>query len=277
MYYPQPHIDREKTSPMPQLIYDFKTGDIIDPRTGEVVGTIFVYETHHWDRSGESLVMVSAPFHTADEAHPLHLSKSRYTRMTEMLEMLDKLRSEERIVVSDYDIEMTLRYLLKKLSRHVYTPEFKAALLYIALEMNKIAIDERTLERVFRISRFKLKSIIMQLKRELREAGVVVEMSYTDKMISVLKQVGRKLDLPPRVLIDAAKRIRSKPYPSRYTLRSIALAVLYCEIEKHGINLRDKTGDMKLSNLGAFMKLVDASPNIRKVIKFVRKYYYGEN
>ena len=260
------------------LIYDSRTGDVIDSLTGEVVDRIYVYQPPRQRDCVDEVITTVVPVYLSDDIHPLYLyNKLRYYCLVDVLELLDHLRSSENIPVSDYEFELTLRYILKKLGRHPYTTEFKVALIYIVLEIIGVHVDVKTLSRVFGVSEHKLKSMILMIKRELYEAGVKTRKPIEDKMISLLKQYSAKLRLPTDIVLSASRVIRSKPYPSRFTPRTLVLAIIYCELERHGIKLSDPTGTKTCtSNLSLLRKIMGLSHRFSKTVEFVKKYYYGE-
>ena len=260
------------------LIYDWKTGDIINAITGEVIDRIYVYYPSRQKDYIENTITEVVPVYLSDNIHPLYLhSKSKYYCLIDILDLFEYLRSSENIYVSSYEVELTLRYLLKKLKRCSCSREFGIALLYVALEIIGVHVDIKTLSRVFGIPEHKLKSMILMVKRELYEIGVNTRKSSVEKMISLLKYYSGKLKLPASIVLSASRVIQSKPYPSRFTPRTLVLAIIYCELERHDIKLSELVGDKTYtSNFNLLRKLTGTSHRLSKVIEFVKKYYYGE-
>lgn len=270
MSYPQP----EKIPIERAYVYDYTTGDIIDPLTGEVVDRIYVYQVVERDKETGEYIGTAEVTPVSDPMHPLYLGSSRYDCLRDIMYLLAELRNEVRLAISDYDMEMSLRHLLKRLSKHTYTREFKVSLLAIALEMWGIPVDNTLLSKVFNIPVSILKSKIMRLKRELHEIGYNVGKSDPkEKILDYIRTIGAQLNLPHEVILSAMKTVHSKPYPSRYTPKTIAVALLYCEIEKRNINITNRVPGCK-SNLRALMKLAKVAQSLTKPVEFVKNYYY---
>jgi len=260
------------------LIYDYESGYVIDPATGEVVDRIYVYENYTKDEDGNRVLAHCHMSKESSPTHPLYLPLRKYLGNLEILGYLDIVRKELKVPISDYEFEANLRYITKKLGRHLRTREFKIALLYITLESMHVPVDEKTIAELFNVSRFKLKSEIIKLKRELSETGMKKEPgSITEKMTSYISMYGMKMNLPKEVISEAVAIATSKPYPFKYTPKTLALALLYKVITKHNIIVPSKENGYKtaLSIMKETLNL--GNTNISSVAKFVEKYYFGGN
>jgi len=266
MSYPQ-------TNDLKYYIYDYKTGDIIDPITGEVVDKIYVSEYFIKNKKLDTVTFLHEVPDFSNNLNVLYLSPSRYGCFIEILEYLNILRENENIPVADHELVITLRHILKKLGRHPYTDTFKVAILYIALDILNVPIDMKMLANFFNIPINDLVSEILKLKRELFENSAIKPKptSYVDKIIKYIELYGRKLELPQEVLISAKKIVKSKQYPARFTPKSIAAAVLYAELERR--NMLSIIGTA--SPIKAMKKALDITTDLSKIIKFVYEYYYG--
>jgi len=260
------------------FIYDYRTGDVINPLTGEVVERIYVQDYYYRDSETDMLIPTHETPKLTDPMHPLFLARTTYESLTEILDYLGELRKEVKLPVSDYEVEMTARFVLKKLGRHPHTHVFNIAVLYIALErLNALTIDDKTFAEVYGVSWYDLKSEIIKLKSELVEAGVVKKEvgSIVNKIATYINTYGKMLDLPRSVIVSAVKVASSKPYPSRFTPRSLAAAILFMEITRHNIDITSRV-ENTISPLKALMKALNMSPALAKAVKFVKEYYYGE-
>jgi len=259
-------------------IYDFRTGDVINPLTGEVVERIYVQDYYYRDSETDTLIPTHETPRIYDPMHPLHLARTAYESLTEILDCLGELRREVKVSVSDYEVEMTVRFLLKKLGRHPHTREFNIAVLYIALERLKaLTVDDKAFASVFGVSWYSLKSEIIKLKSVLAEAGVAKKEvgSIVNRIATYINTYGKMLELPREVVVSAVKVASSKPYPARFTPKSLAAAILYVEITRHNIDITSKV-ENTFSPLKALMKALNMSPALAKAVKFVKEYYYGE-
>jgi len=257
-------------------IFDYKTGDVIDPITGEVIDKIYVSEYFVKNKKLDTITFLHEVPEFSNSLNVLHLPISKYRCLTDILEYLSIIRMNEDIPVADYEIIVTLRYILKRLGRHPYTDVFKVAVLYIVLDILGAPIDMKILANFFNIPLNDLISEILKLKRELFEKSAIKpKTDYTNKIIKYIELYGRKLELPQEILNSAIKVVKSKPYPARFTPRTVAAAILYVELERHNmLNILSKNGTSL--PLNAMRKVLDISTNLSDVIKFVYKYYYGD-
>lgn len=246
------------------LIYDYKNGDIVDPTTGEVVGKIYDYQIYSYSYDEDRLTMVTTPVYLSSPIHPLYLnSSSKYECLISILHYFDDLKQLEHLPVSRHDVEVTLRYLLKKLKKHRHTKIFKLSLLYIALELNRVHIDIYRLADIFNVPVQLLKSTIFSLKQELN-----IKTSMTEKMIYFVQYYSKQLGIPSEIVKSATNVISSKPYPCRFTPKSIALAVLYVQVYN--------SKSIPRSTIRKLSKFIKSKYNFKRVVEFVRQYYYGE-
>lgn len=241
------------------LVWDWRTGDVIDASTGEVVDRIYVYP--HPREPGRSTLCA------ADEGHPLHLASSRYRCLVETLRMLEALRAAERVEVGDGDVEAALRFLLRRVGRHVCSPEFRAALLFAALEMVGAYLDLRTVARACGASERGALTALAALRRDLAEAGVRPRAPPSERVAALVRHYAEKLGVPSEVVRSAVRAVLSRPHPQRFTPRSLALAVLFVELERRGLGPR----------LRRFARAVGASHrSLSQAVRFARQYYYGD-
>lgn len=239
---------------------------VVNATSGEVVSNIYVFDIPPRDNGVNNY-----PIHISSETHPLYLNRSRYGCLIDVINLLDALKAVENIKVNEQELEITVRFLLKKLQKHIYTPEFKLALLYVSLEINKVVIDLNLISRIFNVPRSRLVSAILSIKSELLNTYSGSKTSASDKMVLLLKHYAQKFELPDEAIKSAIKLVKSKPYPSKYSPKSLVLAIIYWELKK----VEKQNNGSKAISFNKLIKQVGASTNLRKAIKFVENYYYG--
>jgi len=258
-------------------IFDYKTGDVIDPITGEVVDRIYVSEHFLRDKKSDTIVFHHEVPHFSSPLSEFHLPNRRYECLLDILERLDILRKLAAIPISDYEVELTLRHILRSLGLHPYTEAFKTALLYIALEILGVPVDVKTIASIFGVRESELNSEIFKLKKELNEKSAVVkkEPGHLAKRVALFVELfARKLSLPYEVVSSAVSTAISKQYPSRFTPRTIAAAILYIEMAKHKLLSKLKSNN-ELPLLKVLGRTLGIASDLSKVVKFVCKYYYN--
>lgn len=255
-------------------IYDFERGFVIDPITGEVVDQIYVNQVMHRDRETNDLVKTYEFLIASNPLHPLYLQDSRYRCFREIMYLFEDLRRKMLIPISNYEVETTLRYILKTLPTRPFTYEFKASLLSVVLEILGVTVDIKVLSKAFEVPLHVLKSGTMYVKRMLYEKGFNIKRPLAEKVINYIRLFGEHIGLPHKVVASAIDVVKSKPYPSKFTPKTLAVAILYCELERNNINIVDKVPGTT-TNLRALMKLTDTSAPPTKAIEFVKDYYYA--
>ena len=238
----------------PHLVYDFKTGDVIDPLTGVVVDRIYVSTPYRKTEEGYVFDASIIPF--SDEMNPLHLPRTSYEFMHEVIDLYYTVKALIPIYgMPQYLLEMNARFYLRRLKGMPHTDEMKAALLYVILEQNEIIVDEIDFSKAVGIPLPKLRSAIMAVKRRLDKANKHIP--FRTRVVKLILYYGRKFDLPADAISKAVRLYKSKPV-ERFTPRSIALATIYIAMQK-SLTFKE------------FVKMVGASENLRRAIKCLRK------
>jgi len=259
-------------------IFDYRTGDIIDPITGEVVDRIYVVDHFIRDKKSDTIMFHYEVPHFSSPLSEFHLSDSRYECLLDILERLDILRKSTviPIPVSEYEVELTLRHVLRSLGLHPYTEAFKTALLYIALEILGVPVDVRTIASIFGVRESELNSEIFKLKKELNVKSAVAKKEpghLAKRVASFIELFARKLSLPYEVVSSATSTAISKQYPSRFTPRTIAAAILYIEMARHNLLSKLKS-NVESPPLKVLARTLGIASDLSKVVKFVCEYYY---
>lgn len=222
----------------PNLVWDWERGQIIDSRTGEVVDTIYVnYVPLSEDKYGNPR-RFSEIVTPADILHPLHLPRDSLEVLNDVISIFLYLKSVITIPCSAYTIENTIRKYLKNLTpSEVPDRASIVALIYIALEENKVSVDVAELARAAEVSYHNVKSSIFRLKTSLNKFYT----SFNEKVRKTIEMLCMKYHLPPEVLRDAVEIFEEysrKRSTNRYTPRSIAKATVYIAMRRHGLSLK---------------------------------------
>ncbi|MGC9069526.1 MAG: hypothetical protein ACP5IZ_11240 [Thermoprotei archaeon] len=231
-------------------------GLYIDYDNGVVVGRVFVYDDEY-DENGRRFSR-HAPIFFADERNPLHLSRTRYNLLNDILGMMNELREKTHsIYCPDTSIMISLRKMLRHInSKHSFTPEFKLALLYLVLDMNDIRINPTMLVSMFNVEKKKFFSLLFSLRSEIyskRKAQV----PFTKRIIHYVEMYAKALNIDTKTIKIIKEKVLSKPYPNRFTPQTLALALIiqHTNISRYKA---EKTTRITIT---------------KKVLEFVKQYY----
>lgn len=240
------------------LIYDYRTGDVINPVTGEVVDRIYVSSI--LISTDEGLTRVADVTTPDMEIHPLHLPETSYNFLMETIRFFEDIKPELCSYVSKHHLEQTLRLFLRKLSGHKHTKEFMGALLYVSLEKHDVAVDEGVLAGYLGVSVNDLNSEILEVKKLLGIKG----MPPWRRTIKLIRYYGIRLNATPEVIDEAVELYLKKP-PSKFTPRTVALVTIYLVMKKHGLVNEDEFAELA--------EELYFSTSIKRVKKVLEKHY----